>query len=77
MIFTLIVLNFVTQKVDVDELNDKRNAKFDDLRESSLTMSSSEFWILSVTMKIQYVTREEYPVNLFFERSQYNSTVPE
>ena len=21
--------------------------------------------------------REEYPVNLFFERSQYNSTVPE
>ena len=22
-------------------------------------------------------TREEYPVNLFFERSQYDSTVPE
>ena len=59
MIFTLIVLNFVTwtQKVDVDELNDKQNAKFDEFRESSLTMSSSEFWILSVTMKIQYVMK--------------------
>ena len=59
MIFTLIVLNFVTwtQKVDVDEFEDKRNAKFNDLRESRMTMSSLEFWILSMTMKIQYVMK--------------------